>query len=128
MKKTAFILLALVMMLFAITSVASAASSKSEYYSEIVGILDRLGAALGSGNVSAANSAFADLRASVYGLGALLAANGEYNVFVQQITDYASQAMGDSVNWKTLLGFAYDALNKAIGGGGPNPVRTTIHS
>ncbi len=127
MKKTAFILLALVIMLFAITSVASAASSKSDYYSEIRGILDRLGAALDSGDRSAANSAFADLRASVYGLASLLTSLGEYNDHVQKITENASLAMEDAINWKTYLGFAYDELDKALGQSGGEPVRTAVY-
>lgn len=113
MKKTAFILLALVVMLFAITSVASAASSKSDYCAEIFSILDRVNAALEKGNKSAAESAVADLRGSVYGLARVLAAAGEYSPSVLNIVDFAEKALSDSVNFKSLMAQAYESANVA---------------
>ena len=94
MKKTVLILLAVMVMLFAVTVVtASAEESKTDYYDQIADLVARISAALKAGNQKEAEDLLELLRALIYRCGRYLVSIGEYDSRILQVLDIAQKAV-----------------------------------
>ena len=107
MKKTVIILLALVIMLFAFATAASA-ESKPEYYAEISGCIARIQAGLDKGDIDAAKAAMKDLRSVVYRCARYLVLIKSYDSRILDVINIAGKAF-ENADYKKYLGEA-DAL------------------
>ena len=121
MKKALLIMICLLAAIFAVTAVASAASSKEGYYNEISGLLSNIRTALDNGDTAAAQTALGQLRSKVYECASFLIKINSYDIRILNVAAQAEEALRSS-DYADKLSAADALAYEILIGKTPEPV------